>query len=354
MTAGKKTSKLKKFIVAFLLIAVAGGGVGGYFAWQYLWRTNVDLNGKKSEIFYIRTGETYEDVLRNLYENGFIKDQSSFEFMAEKMNLRSNIKPGKYRILARMSNRELINLLRAGLQEPVQVPFHNLRTKEQLVSRVCRRLEADSTELFSLLNDEEFLESKYGLGKETVMSMFIPNTYEFKWNTSAEQFLDRMAKEYKKFWTEDRKAKAKQIGLSQSEVAILASIVQSEQWRFNDEKMVVAGLYMNRLKDGMPLQSDPTLIFAIGDFTIQRVLNDDKKIESPYNTYKYKGLPPGPICLPETTSLDAVLNYQKHDYFYMCAKEDFSGRHNFAKTYEQHRVYARKYQQALSAKGINR
>lgn len=354
MTAGKRTSKLKKIIIAFLVIVVVGGSAGGYLAWRYLWKTNVELDGKKSEIFYIRTGDTYDDVLRNLYERGFIKDHGSFEFMAEKMNLRANIKPGKYRILAKMSNRELINLLRSGLQEPVQVPFHSIRTKEQLVSRVCRRLEADSTEMLSLLNDEDFLRKKYGFGKETIMSMFIPNTYEFKWNTSSEQFLDRMAKEYKKFWNEERKTKAKLIGLSQSEVSILASIVQSEQWKFNDEKAIVAGLYINRLRDGMPLQSDPTLIFAIGDFTIQRVLNDDKQIESPYNTYKYKGLPPGPICLPETTSLDAVLNFQQHDYFYMCAKEDFSGRHNFAKTYEQHRVYAKKYQEALSSKGINR
>jgi UPF0755 protein len=328
--------------------------VGCYFAWQYLYRTNVDLDGKRSELFYIRTGDTYENVLRNLYDSQLIKDRASFEYMAEKMNLKESIKPGKYRILAKMSNRELINLLRAGLQEPVQVPFHNIRTREHLVSRVCRRLEADSTELLSLLNDEDFLRKKYGLGKETIMTLFIPDTYEFYWNTSAEQFLDRMAKEYKAYWTDERKAKAKQIGLSQSQVSVLASIVQCEQWRYDDEKPVVAGLYMNRLKQDMALQSDPTLIFAIGDFTIQRVLNGDKNVESPYNTYKYKGLPPGPICLPETTSLDAVLNYQKHDFLYMCAKEDFSGRHNFAKTYEQHKIYAKKYQDALSARGINR
>jgi UPF0755 protein len=354
MAKTKKTSFLKKFIIAFLVIILIVGGVGGYHVYKLFYRSNVSLDGKKSELFYIHTGDTFEDVLHSLYEQGLVKDHESFEFLARKKNLQNNIHPGRYRLLARMSNNELINLLRSGLQEPVTVPFHSLRTKEQLVTRVCRRLEADSTELGSLLNDNDFLDKNYGLNKETAMTLFIPKNYEFWWNTSAKEFLDKMAEEYKAFWTEERKAKAKSMGLSQSEVSVLASIVQSEQWKYNDEKAVVAGLYMNRLKENMPLQSDPTLIFAIGDFTIARVYNEDKKVNSPYNTYTHTGLPPGPICIPETSSLDAVLNYQKHDYLYMCAKEDFSGRHYFAKTYEQHKVYAKMYHDALTARGINR
>lgn len=354
MTKTKRSSFLKKALVALLLIMLAAGGWFGYYAYKVMYHTNVSLNGKKSEIFYIRTGDTYDDVLRSLYEQNIIKDRETFEYLAEKKNLKNNIHPGRYRILARMSNSELINLLRAGLQEPVTVPFHSLRTKEQLVTRVCRRLEADSSELAALMNDNDFLQKSYGLNSETIMTMFIPKNYDFYWNTSAKEFLDRMAKEYRAYWTTERKARAKEMGLSQSEVAILASIVQSEQWKHDDEKPVVAGLYMNRLKQNMPLQSDPTLIFALGDFSIMRVLNDDKKIDSPYNTYMYAGLPPGPICLPEITSLDAVLNYKQHDFLYMCAKEDFSGRHYFAKTYEQHRVYAKLYHEALASKGIKR
>lgn len=348
------TSFLKKVLVALLLVILIGGGTAAYFGWKLFYKTNVSVGEKKSEIFYIRTGDTYEDVLNSLYEQKLIKDPASFEWLAEKKNLKSNIHPGRYRILAKMSNNELVNLLRAGLQEPVQVPFHGLRTKEQLITRVCRRLEADSIELGELLNDDDHLGKKYGFNSTTVMTLFIPKTYEFYWNTSAEQFMDKMAEEYKKFWTAERKAKAEKMGLSQSEVSILASIVQSEQWKYNDEKEVVAGLYMNRIKMGMPLQSDPTLIYAIGDFTITRVLNADKKIDSPYNTYKYKGLPPGPICLPETSSIDAVLNYKEHDYLYMCAKEDFSGKHYFSKTYEQHCIYAKMYQEALNTRGIKR
>jgi UPF0755 protein len=184
--------------------------------------------------------------------------------------------------------------------------------------------------------------------------MFIPNTYEFYWNTSAEEFVERMAREYKRFWTEERKQKAGVIGLSQSEISTLASIVQSEQAAHVDERSVVAGLYLNRIRMGMRLESDPTLIHAIGDYTIKRVLNVHKQVDSPYNTYKNAGLPPGPILLPETTSIDAVLNADQHNYIFMCAKDDFSGYHNFAVTYRDHVNNAKRYQKALNARKIYR
>jgi len=331
---------------------LAGGGAA-YMAYRFVYKPNVNLGEKKSQVIYIPTGSTFIDVLGILTEKNILVSTASFEWLAEKKKYKENIKPGKYRVLSRMGNNELLNLLRAGIQEPVKIFFEGVRTKDQLVTRVCIRLEADSNELLDKLNDNEYL-SKYGLNENTALTLFIPNTYEFFWNTSVDQFMDKMATEYKKFWTDARKAKAKQIGLSQSEVTILASIVQAEQSRFDDEKPTIAGLYINRLNKEMPLQSDPTLIYALGDFTVNRVLNVDKKIDSPYNTYMNKGLPPGVICLPEPSSIDAVLNYNKNDYIYMCAKDDFSGKHYFAKSYDQHCIYAAKYREALNKRNINR
>lgn len=348
-----KSSFFKKVFLSFLLIILIGGGGALYMAYRLIYKTNVNLDGKKSQIIYIPTGSDFNDVMGILTEKNILLNTSSFEWLAERKKYKENIKPGKYRILSKMGNNELVNLLRAGIQEPVKIFFEGVRTKNQLVSRVCIRLEADSSELRDKLSDNEYL-SKYGLNENTALTLFIPNTYEFFWNTSADEFITKMATEYKKFWTDDRKAKAKKTGLSQSEVAILASIVQAEQSRFDEEKSTIAGLYLNRLKKEMPLQSDPTLIYALGDFTVNRVLNIDKKIDSPYNTYLNTGLPPGVICLPEVSSIDAVLNYETNDYIYMCAKEDFSGRHYFAKTYDQHCIYAAKYREALNKRNINR
>lgn len=352
--AKKKKSFFKKFLLALLIILSLLGVGGAYWIYRTIYQPNIFTGDKKSEVIYIRTGSTFDDVVNMLEEKNILKNRATFEWLAEKKNLAGNIKPGKYRIIKKMSNNQLINLLRSGNQEPVDINFNNLRTKEQLVTRVCLRLEADSMELYKLLNDDEFLIDKFGLNSNTVMSLFIPDTYRFKWNTSAEEFLYRMAGIYKEFWTEERKAKASKLGLTQSEVITLASIVQGEQWKYDEEKAIIAGLYLNRLKAGMPLQSDPTLIFARGDFSISRVLNGDKNVDSPYNTYKNKGLPPGPIILPDKSSVDAVLNYKSNDYLYMCAKEDFSGRHNFTKTYKEHMVCARKYQKALDVQGIKR
>ena len=348
--AKKKKSFLLKIFISLFVITLLGVGAGVYWI---LKKPNVSLGDKKSKIIYIKTGSSFEDVLGVLYDNNVLINRTSFEWLAERKNYKKNIKPGKYRVLARMGNNELINLLRAGVQEPVDIILSNIRTKEQLVSRVCLRLEADSIEMSDKLNDNTYM-GKYGFNSANAIALFIPNTYQFYWNTSADQFMDRMAKEYKKFWTDGKKQKAKETGLSQADVITLASIVQAEQYRFNDEKKIIAGLYLNRLKIKMPLQSDPTLIFASGNFSICRVLNEDKEIDSPYNTYKNSGLPPGPICLPELSSVDAVLNYQPNNYIYMCAKEDFSGRHNFSKTLDQHNIFAAKYRVALNKKNIKR
>ena len=244
-------------------------------------------------------------------------------------------------------------MLRLGEQVPVLMTFNNVRTKAQLAGTISRQLEVDSITLKQLLNNNDFLK-KNKMDEKSSITLFIPNTYELWWSTSSEKLFERMALEYKKFWTKERKQKSKSLNLSQTEVAILASIVQAEQQTHPDERPVIAGLYVNRLKKKMRLESDPTLVFAHGDFSIKRVLNKHKEIDSPYNTYKNEGLPPGPINLPEPSSIDAVLNYKKNDYLFMCAKPDFSGYHNFAKTLKQHNINARKYREALNKKGVLR
>ena len=349
--AKRKSSFFKKIIIAIILILLVGGGVGGYYAYKTIYQSNVNLGDKKSEIIYIPTGSTFDDVIRILGENNILKNRSTFELLAEKKKYKNAVKPGKYRILENMSNNALVNLLRAGIQESISINFNGLHTVDELMARVGRRIEADSNSLRQAIRDNYM--SKYGFNQDNIQALFIPNTYEFYWNTSVEEFFDRMAKEYKTFWNDERKRKAKAIGFSQTDVTTLASIVQGEQCCDNEEKKIIAGLYINRMNIQMPLQSDPTVIFALGDFSIQRVSTEQTRYDSPYNTYMNKGLPPGPIGFAQQSSIDAVLNYEKNDYIYMCAKENLSGKHYFAKTYEQHCIYAKKYRDALNAKNIH-
>ena len=302
---------------------------------------------------YIPTGADFLTVTTILSENGLLINSNSFEWLAKQKKYDINIKPGRYKINRALNNNELINLLRSGEQTPVSVRFNNLRTKEQLAGKIASQIEADSLSILEYISDIMF-QKKLGLNDDNVVCLFLPNTYEFYWNTSAEEFVDRMIKEYSVFWNSKRKKKAEDINLSYYEVAVLASIVEKEQSIRFDERQTIAGLYLNRLRRGMHLESDPTLIFALGDFSIRRVLNKDKKIDSPYNTYMYPGLPPGPICIPSINAIDAVLNSKSHDFIFMCAKEDFSGYHNFSKTYVKHLVNARKYHSALNKRKIMR
>lgn len=342
----------KKILLwALIILALLAGGAG-YWAYTMVYGPNTTT--VKDPYLYIPTGASYEEVLALIGARNVVKDLKSFDMVAKRKKYDTRVRPGRYKLKPGMSNNELVNLLRAGLQEPVQVTFNNIRWKEQLSGRVGRKLECDSNALLTLLNNQDYLEKKFGLTVQTIMTIFIPNTYSFNWNTSAEEFLERMATEYKKFWTEARKKKANEIGLSQSEVIILASIVQEEQQVFTDERPVIAGLYINRLKKNHPLESDPTLMYAHEDFGMKRVLNKHKEIDSPYNTYRNAGLPPGPLNIPDISSIDAVLNYETSDYFFMCAKDDFSGRHNFAKTYDEHLKNAKKYQKALDERGIKK
>jgi UPF0755 protein len=266
------------------------------------------------------------------------------------MKYPDHIKTGHYILKEGMSNKQIIIKLRAKQQDPVKLVFNNIRIKEELAGHIAEQLETDSVSLLKLLNDSDYLK-KFGFTTENVISMFIPNTYEVYWDITPEKFMERMNKEYKAFWTDKRKARLKEIRLSELQTITLASIVEKETNQ-NNEKPDVAGVYMNRLRDGWLLQADPTLVYALGDFSIKRVLNVYKSIDSPYNTYMYIGLPPGPICLPSISSIDAVLNYRQHNYMYFCAREDFSGYHNFAVTMNEHLLNAAKYQQALNQKGI--
>ncbi|MCF6366576.1 MAG: endolytic transglycosylase MltG [Bacteroidales bacterium] len=342
--------KKKKIIISILagFVAIVGiAGIYAYSVYQDIFRANVS----KDVYLFVPTGTDYNELTDSLISTGAIQDIESFKKTASLKKYKNKIHPGRYKLNKGMTNNGLVNLLRSGKQSPVKVTFNNVRTVEELASTVSKLIEADSSEITELLYDELFIE-KYNFDKQNIIGLFIPNTYEFYWNTSAEKFIDRMYKEYSKFWTEERTVKAAGLNLSKQEVSVLASIVQAEQREHNDEKAKIAGLYINRIRRGMLLQSDPTLIFASGDFTKKRVLNKDKEIESPYNTYKYAGLPPGPINMPEISSLDAVLNYESHNYIFMCAKEDFSGYHNFAVNGRQHGINARKYQQALNKKKI--
>ena len=274
----------------------------------------------------------------------------AFHWVSKKKEYSKSVKTGRYLLKKGMNTNQIVNILKSGRQTPLNVTFNNVRTREELAGKVSKYLITDSLSILNLFSDENQIK-KFGFTTETFRTMFIPDTYEFYWTTSAEEFADRMKSEYDKFWNDDRRKKAEEINLTPAEVTTLASIVQAETAK-KEEQNRIAGLYMNRLRRGQLLQADPTVKYAVGDFSLKRILNAHLEIDSPYNTYKYAGLPPGPINFPETTAIDAVLNYEKHNYLYMCAKEDFSGFHNFAVTFEEHSRNAAKYRTALDRNNI--
>ena len=322
-----------------------------YSMYSRIFVSNVSLNSDHA-LFYIHTGSGFDQVMEDLDTQGIIMDKKSFRWVAHKKGYDENVKPGRYKIRNGSSNNELVNMLRSGNQDPVMVVFNNIRTIEELAGRVSGYLESDSATFAAYLVDPE-LPSRYGFNTETFSTMFIPNTYEFFWTTTPEEFTERMSKEYEDFWKGKRDKQAESLNMSRIEVVTLASIVD-EETLYDEENSRVAGVYMNRLEQGIPLQADPTLKFAIDDATRKRILNKDKKIDSPYNTYTNKGLPPGPISFPSVSAIDGVLNYEHHNYIFFCAKPDFSGYHVFARTLAQHNRNAREYQQALNRNRIYR
>ena len=339
-----------KIIGLLLLALVAGIIVWGTNIYHRIYMPNVLVPDSSITYLYIPTGSDFDDVVDRIKENEMVENVSSFIWLAKKKNYPNHVYPGRYALKHKMNNNEIINLLRSGYQEPVKVIFNSIRTKEQLAGRIAKQIEADSLALLNAFTNDSIIKD-YGFKPETFTCIFIPNTYEFWWNTTAESFVQRMYKEYQRFWTANRLAKAKNLNLTPVDVITLASIVD-EETIFNDEMQKVAGVYINRLRKRMHLQADPTLKFAMGDFSIKRVLTVHKLIDSPYNTYKRYGLPPGPISIPSIAAIDAVLNYEQHHYLYFCAKPDFSGYHNFAKTLSQHNINARKYQRALNREKI--
>jgi len=347
-----KTHRRRSILIIIGIIAVAGiiGLTQAFRIYRYIFAPNTDLHGEKIAWVYIRTGSSFDAVKDSLFNHGYIINKKSFEWVAKKKDLQFHVNPGRYRLVNGMNNNSLVNMLRSGRQDPVRVSFQSARTAQEFAGKISHAIEADSLSILNLITDPAYLR-QFNTRPATFFSIIIPNTYEFYWNTSADKFIRRMYAESKKFWTTDRLKKAESMGLTVDQVVTLASIIEKET-AMNQEKPEIAGVYINRMNIGMPLQADPTVIFAVNDYKIKRVLKKHIQIDSPYNTYLYRGLPPGPICVPSVASIDAVLNYSHNDYLYFCARDDFSGYHNFSKTLAQHSIYARKYQQALKVKGI--
>ncbi len=341
----------KNLIAIFLVVFTMMLSSFAFYAYQIIYTPNVLVGGNAMEIA-IPHGMTFKELQDNLAKERIINEAVSFGFLAKLKNLDTNLKPGMYLLEPDMTNLQLINLLRSGSQTPVNLTFSNARLLSDLPKKLTQNLEIDSTQMAeALLSDSTA--KYYGFEPHTFISMFIPNTYQIYWTSTAKEVLDRIKYEYDQFWSDERLSKAKELDLSPIEVSILASIVDAETNRM-DEAAAVAGVYINRLQKGIALQADPTLVFAIGDFTIRRILNKDKELDSPYNTYKNKGLPPGPINMPSIAAIEAVLNYEQHSYLYFCAKEDFSGYHVFAKTLTEHNRNAHKFQRALNRERIYR
>jgi UPF0755 protein len=334
---------MRKLIV-FLVLSVLLISFS-YYGYQICYTANI-LVGKEDHVIVIPDSADFKKVQQILHEGNYVQDLISFSFLAKLMDYDKGVKSGRYTLRANMTNIEAIRYLRLGLQEPVKITFNNVRLISELSEKITKNLEMKPEQFEAALIDFA-MTNKYGFNKDNVLCMFIPNTYEAYYNSSPKQLIERMHDEYENFWNTERQDKASALKLTPIEVSILASIVQAENTR-GDEARIIAGLYINRLKQGIPLQADPTLVFASGDFALKRVLNVHKESKSPYNTYMYTGLTPGPINMPEIKAIDGVLNYEKHDYIYMCAKEDFSGRHNFTGDYNQHLKNAQRYQAALS------
>ncbi len=345
--AGKKARRWILLAAAVLLI---GAAIPSWMLYSWIYRPAL-LNMPENESFiYVRSGSDYNDLIKMLDSLDWHRNIKAFEWVAEKKNLPAHLQAGRYAVYSGMSNDSLVNLLRSGMQDEVRVTFNTMRTFNYLAEVIGKQIEADSTDLMHVLTDPGIMDS-LGIKEEEWMGMFIPNTYRFFWNTDARSFINRMHQEYLRFWGPTRQAKLKQTGMTVNEVITLASIVQEETFKV-DEMSRIAGLYINRLNRGMRLQADPTVLFALGDRNIKRVLRKHLRVESPYNTYRIKGLPPGPIRIPSIQAIEASLNYEKNDYLYFCAKEDFSGYHAFASSYAQHLRNARRYHRVLNERNI--
>lgn len=346
----EKMKKMKRLIFITLSILILIAVFIFIKVYKAILNPNVMISNGDEISLYIYSEDDFETIKNKLYSEDIIINKKSFEWVAKRLDYPEYIKSGHYIIINGMNNNRLLNLLRSGSQTPIDFTFNNIRTIEQFAGKVDDELELDSISLLNVLSENPDLK-EMGFDKEKYAALFIPNTYELYWNINADDFVEKMIDEYKKFWNESRMQKAENLKLTPIEVSILASIVDKETTK-TSEMPRIAGVYLNRINKKWLLQADPTLVFALGDFEIKRVLDSHKKIESPYNTYKYRGLPPGPICIPSIASIDAVLNAEKHKYFYFCAKDDLSGYHVFARNINEHNANAEKYRRALNKKKI--
>lgn len=342
--------KKKPILILVLLLILAGL----YFAYNFyrrLYGPEIQTHAQEKAYLYISTGSNLKDLKLNLLNSGFISDTDHFNIAASYFHFGKQIKPGKYEIKDGMSFKSLFRMIQLGEQVPVNLVLHDLRLRQNLASFISHHIEADSNSIMALFNNDSLAQSM-GFNRENFYSLFIPNTYSIHWNTDARQLFNRMYQEYNRFWTEERKNLASAHGLSPNQALILASIVSQESNKPSD-MVLIAGVYLNRLKLGIRLEADPTVVYANQDFTIRRVTQKYLVKDSPYNTYKYSGLPPGPITMPSRQAIDAVLNSPHTDFMYFCAKDDFSGYHAFAVTRTQHLENARKFHEAMNARNIH-
>jgi len=339
--------RIKIFILLFSLVSA----MFSYYVWQVFKTPNFNVEANKPFELLIPQKASYESVLDTLKKHDIVRDQLSFRFLAKVLKYPDKVRPGRYIIHSEMGNWELLRKLRNGRQDAYKVVINNFRLKEDIAGRIAHQTAYDSAAIYSVLDSTELMQ-KWGFDSETSPAIFVPNTYEVNWTTTFPEFLEKMNKAYVKFWTEKRKADAKKLGLTPVQVSILASIVYGES-KNSKEQARVAGVYWNRLQANMPLQADPTVVFAWKDFTIKRVTSKYTALNSPYNTYKNTGLPPGPISIVSGDVIDRVLNLEHHNYLYFCAKADFSENHAFAVTYEEHMKNASDYQKALDKNKIH-
>ena len=339
---------IKKKILIPLIVFSTILTTSSVYIYQMLYSPNFLINSEDKFII-IEDNTDFNDLVKKLEDDTLINDILSFSFLSKMMEYQENIKIGAYKVKMNMSNYDMITMLRSGNQTPIKITFSYARKVDDFAERLTKNIKLSKNELLNYISQN--IDDLYGFGENDIIGMFLPDTYEVYWDISPQKLIEKMYKEYNKFWNNERNEKLKKIGLNKKEVSVLASIVASETNKL-DEADRIAGVYINRLRKNMLLQADPTLVYAANDYSIKRVLNKHKKIKSPYNTYINKGLPPGPIRLTPKNYIDAVLNYEEHKYLFFCAKDDFSGYHEFAKTLSQHNKNARKFQRALNKRKI--
>ncbi len=331
---------LRKIVLVVITLVLI---VAAFIGWKVLGPSAKQPEGK---YFYVHTGEKYESVKQNLEQKGVLSSTTWFDRLARMRGYPESVKAGRYEIQDGMSLLTLVRMLKNGNQSPVNLTITKLRTKEDLAGLIGRKLETDSVTFLSYLNNNDTLK-RYGLDTNTVMSSIFPNTYTYFWNTTPTAIFKKLNSEHEKVWNQARISQADRLGLNKSQAYTVASIIE-EETNNNDEKGAIASVYLNRYRKGMRLQADPTVKFALRNFGLKRIYEKHLLAESPYNTYRYSGLPPGPICTPSLVTLDAVLNSPQTNYLYFVAKSDFSGKHVFSDTYEQHLKYAKEFQEALN------